>query len=104
MPSPVVAFLTYPATTWDVPADWNDNDNKIECLGCGGASSPASSGAGSGGGAYARKNNVVLTPGTTLTDLAVAHTLVTGVAVNPKTTFRNNAGTIVCEADSGRNS
>lgn len=46
--------------TWEVPADWNSAANTIDCIGAG------QSGAlnvGGHGGAFARKNNVTLTPG-----------------------------------------
>lgn len=44
---------------WTVPPDWNDADNKVECIGSG-ASVVSGSG---GGGAYAMKKNLALTPG-----------------------------------------
>lgn len=68
---PVQIILTS-GNNWTVPADWNNANNKIECIGAGYY----------GGGAYARKNNVALTPGgnvtyrigTPSTDPAVAKT------------------------------
>lgn len=57
-------------TSWTVPADWNSAVNTIECIGKGGLGgiSPAfSTGCGGGGGgAYARKHNLALTPGATI--------------------------------------
>lgn len=51
---PVQIILTS-GTSWTVPANWNNANNKVECGGAGYA--------GGGGGAYALKNNVALTPG-----------------------------------------
>lgn len=53
---PVQIILTS-GTFWTVPADWNSANNKVECIGAG----------RSGGGAYAWKNNLTLTPGTNVT-------------------------------------
>jgi hypothetical protein len=53
--------------SWTVPADWNDANNKIEVIGGGGAgSSGQNSAGGGGGGAYARVNNLNLTPGSSV--------------------------------------
>jgi hypothetical protein len=66
-----VIFLTTTGTgEWTVPSDWNDADNSIEAIGggAGGCSSEASAnrgGTGGGGGAYARSNDVSMTPGAT---------------------------------------
>lgn len=56
-------------TSWTVPSDWNNYDNKIEVIGGGGsgageynASSP-----GGGGGAYSRIDNTPLSPGASIT-------------------------------------
>lgn len=61
-----VLFLTS-GTSWTVPANWNDNNNKIEAIGGGASgvgSTPSSENkTGGGGGAYARVTNVNLTPG-----------------------------------------
>lgn len=46
-------------TNWTVPSDWNNSNNKIECVAAGAAGGTY----GGGGGAYARKNNLALTPG-----------------------------------------
>jgi hypothetical protein len=59
------------ATTWVVPADWNDSSNNIQVIGGGGGGGGnttdtlGGSGAG-GGGAYSRSNNVNLTGGSTI--------------------------------------
>lgn len=56
-------------TLWTVPADWNSANNTIECVGSGWKGAfDAGTGIGSpgGGGAYARKNNVALTPGSSI--------------------------------------
>jgi len=59
--------------TWTVPADWNSANNTIHVIGAGGRASPGTStydtnyaAFGGGGGAYAAKVNVVLTPGQVL--------------------------------------
>lgn len=55
--------------TYEVPADWNSADNKIECIGGGGDGS-TSRGSGTGvtggaGGSYGYFDNLTLTPGGT---------------------------------------
>lgn len=68
-----VIFLTITGSnqTWTVPADWNNADNTIECVGAGasGAASRAiyfKTASGGGGGAYSKITNfVAATPGTT---------------------------------------
>lgn len=50
---PVQIILTSGFAGWIVPIDWNSANNKIECVGAGAR----------GGCAYARKNNLALTPG-----------------------------------------
>ncbi len=58
--------LTLGSGTWTVPADWNNANNTIECIGGGGggrASVALAPGGGGGGGAYALINNLALTPG-----------------------------------------
>ena len=62
-------FLTAGSGTWTVPADWNNSNNTIECIGGGGggrASAGLAPGAGGGGGAYSLINNLTLTPGATV--------------------------------------
>lgn len=54
MADPVVIFLRS-GTIFNVPVDWNNDDNTIECIG-GGAS-------GGAGGDYAKISNLTLTPG-----------------------------------------
>lgn len=68
----IVTFLTTgPGSnqTFNVPANWNNANNIVETIGGGGGGGAAgtSSGRGGGGGAYARSNNVSLTPGGTAT-------------------------------------
>ena len=70
------AFLTSAdASPFDVPADWNNAANLIECIGGGMNGSAVSSDFGSSlgghGACYARKANVSLTPGGTC-DFAIA--------------------------------
>jgi len=79
--------------TWNVPSDWNNSDNFIECIGPGGDGSTSSnSGGGGGGGAYAKKNNVTLTPGGTAS-------VVVGTGGSQTDTNFNS----VCIADAGKN-
>jgi glycine rich protein len=67
-----VQFLTAGSGTWTVPADWNNSNNTVECIG-GGAGGTGSwtdnnvGGSGGGGGAYARSANLNLTPGASVT-------------------------------------
>ena len=62
----VIVLSTAGTGNWTVPADWNNSDNYIHCIGGGGGSSGAGNGGrsgGGGGGAYAGTPNVTLTPG-----------------------------------------
>ena len=62
----VIYLTTAGAGTWNVPADWNNTDNTVECIGGGGAGGyGAGSFYGGGGGAYSLKNNLSLTAGGT---------------------------------------
>ena len=54
-----VIFLTS-GSSWTVPSDWNSSSNTIECIGAGGTGGINNGGAG---GAYAKRSNVVLNPG-----------------------------------------
>lgn len=62
---PLLAYTTFVyltatgSNTWSVPADWDNGNNQVECLGAGSANGHF----GGGGGAYATKTNVTLTPG-----------------------------------------
>jgi hypothetical protein len=47
---------------WDVPSDWNDADNSVECYGAGAAGNALTK-AGGGGGSWAKDTNVALTHG-----------------------------------------
>ena len=60
-PTTTTSFLTS-GTTFSVPADWNDNNNSIQCIGAGGGGLTRSGAPGGGGGAYCRTTNVTLTP------------------------------------------
>jgi hypothetical protein len=57
-------FLTaVGAGTWPVPADWNDADNEVHCIGGGGgggSGTGAGGGGGGGGAAYSRITNLAL--------------------------------------------
>lgn len=63
-------FLTATgAGAWTVPSDWNAANNKVECYGGAGAGTHwigSACGAGGGGGAYAKRANLPLTPGATV--------------------------------------
>jgi hypothetical protein len=50
-------------TTWTVPADWNNANNSVECIGAGGGGARAG---GGGGGAYAKSTNIALTAGSSI--------------------------------------
>lgn len=56
--------ITVTDTAWPVPADWNNSDNSIHVIAAGAdASDPGAVGAGGcGGGAWARTDNLTLTP------------------------------------------
>lgn len=53
-------------TQWEVPIDWNDSDNYIECYGGGASGASGAFCAGGGGGAYALRRNLSLKVGTTV--------------------------------------
>lgn len=68
------AYLLTANTTWTVPPDWNNNDNKIYLIGAGGGGCPGvgsgsnrAGGAGGGGGGFTVINNFNTTPGNTIT-------------------------------------
>ncbi len=58
-------FLTS-GSTWTVPSDWSNSNNKIEVIGAGGSGPNATAGAGGGGGGYAKATNVTLTAGASI--------------------------------------
>lgn len=62
-----VIILSTPGTsTWTVPTDWNNSNNKIHCIGAGqagGESNASGRSYGGAGGDYARVENLTLTPG-----------------------------------------
>lgn len=60
--SATVIFLTS-GTSWTVPIDWNDASNTVECVGSGGTGAFH---VGGPGGAYAKRSNVALPPGGTV--------------------------------------
>ncbi len=69
--TPKKIFLTA-GSSWTVPADWNSANNTVEVIGGGGGGAagqpaPVYSGGAGGGGAYAKRSNVVLTPGASVT-------------------------------------
>lgn len=63
----VFIWLTDSSGTWTVPADWNNSNNKIHCIGGGGGGGGAGGGAGGGGGGggggYAYKTNASFSVG-----------------------------------------
>lgn len=61
---PVRIYLTS-GTSWSVPANWNNANNKIEVIGGGGSGGVVydAGGGGAGGGAYSSISNLALTPG-----------------------------------------
>lgn len=65
-----VIFLTdTSATTWTVPSDWNNSNNKIEVLSAGGGgtnATPSHVGVTGGSAAYSASTNLTLTPGSTV--------------------------------------
>src|SRR5262249_7515918 len=58
-----IFLSTTGARTWTVPFDWNSAANTIEAIGGGGNNVTSGVFGGGGGGAYAKSNNVSLTPG-----------------------------------------
>jgi hypothetical protein len=68
-PAPVNVYFTTPgAASWTVPSDWNSSNNYVEVISGGDSGAPAgATGArantGGGGGGYARKSNISLTIG-----------------------------------------
>mgnify|MGYP003336988152 CR=1 FL=1 len=66
----ITIYLTS-GTKWVVPNNWNNSNNKIECIGGGGSGAVGASGtgggSGGGGGAYALISNSALTAGATVT-------------------------------------
>lgn len=65
--APVQIVLTS-GTSWTVPDDWNNSGNKVECIGAGASNffQDGTANFGGGGGAYAMKQNIALTPGATV--------------------------------------
>lgn len=65
-PALAVQIIITSGTTWVVPADWNNLANTVELVGAGAVSGGCAGDCGGGGGAYAKKTNVVLTAGATV--------------------------------------
>jgi hypothetical protein len=69
-----VIFLKAGVTSWTVPQDWDNDNNRIDCIGGGGgggAGAPSgvllfTAGCGAGGGGYATRSNIVLAAGATI--------------------------------------
>lgn len=69
--SPAAQIIITTTTSWTVPSDWNNADNKIEAIGGGGGGGGAiggqyGGGTGGGGGEYRAATNVTLTPGASI--------------------------------------
>lgn len=102
--SATTVFLTS-GTSWTVPSDWNSSNNTIECIGAGANGTTGNAGtgvfpqnggaggSGGGGGAYAKKNNVSLTPGG-----SASYTI---GAANSGTATNFNSGSCIGAAASG---
>src|SRR3989344_671129 len=66
----VYIFITTASTSFTVPLDWNNASNSVEVIGGGGGGGDAPGTAkagGGGGGGYAKRANLSLTPGTSIT-------------------------------------
>lgn len=57
-----VTFLTTTGSnqTYSKPADWNNSDNSVECIGGGGGGASGNSSGGAGAGAYIKVSNITL--------------------------------------------
>jgi hypothetical protein len=84
-----VIFIT-DGTTWMVPLDWNNDNNTIEVIGAGGEGT--ASGTAGGGGAYAKKNNLSLYPGVTIS-VQIGQT-----GSSPTDTWFDSTGTVLAKA------
>lgn len=68
----MVEVVLNSGTTWVVPLDWDSSNNSVQCFGGGAAGSSVSNSkntegrSGGGAGAYARGDNILLTPGATI--------------------------------------
>jgi len=66
-PARVIVLTTDSDPTWTVPADWNNANNTVECIGAGGGGAAGQTGvtfgAGGGGGSFSKAANLVLVPG-----------------------------------------
>jgi hypothetical protein len=85
-----IVFLTS-GSSWTVPDDWNSASNTVEVIGGGGSN--ASDGAG--GGAYAKKSDVSLTPG------GSASYQIGNIASNNADTWFSSTGTVLAKGGSG---
>lgn len=95
----MIQIIITSGVTFSVPLDCNVL-SKVQMIGPGGKS--AADGiftgqGGGGGGAYAEQTNIAVTPGSSL------EIRVPAGAAALTAYLKNNAGTIVCEADYGRN-
>jgi hypothetical protein len=71
-PSRTIVLTRDAGTTWPVPADWNNANNTIQCIGGGGggvdgAVAVIGAGGSGGGGAYSSTANLSLTQGSVVT-------------------------------------
>jgi hypothetical protein len=104
-----VKYILQGTTTFTVPTDWNDSDNKIECIGAGGsgATGVAPNGGG-GGGAYSASTNVNMPEGSVVT-VQVGDGVSTASTAGTDTWICNSTSNcasavdtaVVCGADGG---
>ncbi len=94
-----LTFILTASGNFVVPQSWNNANNKIHVLGPGASGTvgaAANYGAGGGGGAYARKNNVTLVPATIIP-------CVVGTTAGGTDTNFNGAGFLMAKAAAGVN-
>ncbi len=65
VPTSTTSFLTS-GTSFDVPANWNNSNNTIQCIGGGGGGVTRAGAGGGGGGAYCKSIDITLTPSTSV--------------------------------------
>ncbi|MDD3491368.1 MAG: hypothetical protein PHG13_00090 [Candidatus Pacebacteria bacterium] len=93
-------FITS-GSTWNVPVDWDDSNNKIECIGAGGNGSiygnaTTKGGGGGGGGSYASISNQSLSSGN--------HSIAVAAGGSEQDTFlKDDNGNTVLSCGAGKN-
>lgn len=96
-------ILLTSGSSWTVPNDWNSACNYIETFGAGGGGGSGGSAGhqsgGGGGGGYARKNNLTLTPNTSISyfigsgGTGGSNTASNGAGSNGSNTYFNGSNT-----------